>query len=73
MMFDSTRSPYNDSAMNQLQANATDAEINETQNTLDFLSNGFKVRGNGGNTNGSAPKLYMAFAENPFSLPTTAR
>ena len=59
--------------MSQLTANTTDIEIQEPQNSLDFLSNGFKIRGNGGNINGEAPKLYAAFAENPFQAPVTAR
>ena len=45
----------------------------------DFLSNGFKHRGNNdGNSNGSGEAyIYMAFAENPFTtstgIPATAR
>ena len=74
MVFDSTRNTTNnDNGLDQMQANTPDAEINEAQNNLDFLSNGFKIRGSGGNINGSAPKLYVAFAENPFQSPTTAR
>ena len=74
MLFDSTRSPYNnDVGMSQLTSNTTDIEIQEPQNNIDILSNGFKIRGNGGNSNGGAAKLYAAFAENPFSYPVTAR
>ena len=38
-----------------------------TENSMDFLSNGFKLRtsGNGHNTSGDT-YLYMAFAQNPF-------
>jgi Tfp pilus assembly protein FimT len=60
--------------------NLSNAETTGTsgQNRFDFLSNGFKIRGNGGaiNTNGST-HIYMAFAEHPFvsskGVPTTAR
>jgi len=59
-----------------LQANSDSADA--TENSMDFLSNGFKIRtsGNGHNTN-SGTYLYMAFAEHPFvsskGIPVTAR
>ena len=59
-----------------LQANSDSADA--TENSMDFLSNGFKIRtsGNGHNTN-SGTYLYMAFAEHPFvsseGVPVTAR
>jgi len=38
-----------------------------TTNILDFTSNGFKIRGNGGSYNtSSATHIFAAFAENPF-------
>ena len=46
---------------------------------MDLLSNGFKHRGVGGDTNVSGDEyIYMAFAESPFvtgasAIPTTAR
>ena len=45
---------------------------------MDFVSNGFKLRGSSGGTNPSGQTMiYMAFAENPFvtstGIPTTAR
>jgi hypothetical protein len=62
-----------------LYANAGDAEV-DTGGAyfLDFLSNGFKLRGTGADINASGGTyIYMAFAENPFvtstSIPTTAR
>ena len=62
-----------------LYANANDAEV-DTGGAyfLDFLSNGFKLRGTGADINASGGTyIYMAFAENPFvsstSIPTTAR
>ena len=59
-----------------LQANLDSADA--TENSMDFLSNGFKIRtsGNGHNTSGGT-YIYMAFAERPFvsskGVPTTAR
>jgi hypothetical protein len=57
------------------------ADLNVTETTqegLDFLSNGFKLRTTSTGTNASgASYIYMAFAENPFvsskGMPTTAR
>ena len=57
----------------KLAANGSEAEndlatIGDTsQNTLDFLSNGFKCRTSNAGTNASSGTyLYMAFAESPF-------
>ena len=52
--------------------------VTETGNTVDFLSNGFKVRNTGGSWNSSGNSyIYMAFAEHPFvsseGVPCTAR
>ena len=61
----------------RLEANTNVAEADMGQG-YDFLSNGIKVRHNGGEINGSANNfIYMAFAEHPFvsstGAPTTAR
>ena len=59
-----------------LQANSDSADA--TENSMDFLSNGFKIRtsGNGHNTS-SGTYIYIAFAEHPFvsskGVPVTAR
>ena len=59
-----------------LQANSNSADA--TENSMDFLSNGFKIRtsGNGHNTS-NGTYIYMAFAEHPFvsskGVPVTAR
>jgi len=50
----------------------------ETSDSLDFLSNGFKMRVNSGARNATGTTyIYMAFAENPFvtstGVPATAR
>jgi len=61
-----------------LLANGTDAEGAVSGKSVDFLSNGFKIRGNDNEMNDNADKhVYMAFAESPFvsseGVPTTAR
>ena len=60
----------------ELKPNDSGAET--TNNYIDFLSNGFKLRNGFGNWNGSGtPYIYMAFAENPLvgtnNIPATAR
>jgi hypothetical protein len=63
-MVDSTRNPYN-LANYWLQANTDEAE--QTDGFIDFLSNGYKIRGTGAGTNASGSNyIYMAWAENPF-------
>lgn len=55
-----------------LKPNAADAETatSTTENAVDFLSNGFKLRNNAAsvafNNSSGQTFLYMAFAENPF-------
>jgi hypothetical protein len=65
-MHDDKRSPYNVTEAT-LYANAADAEVNPSTEDIDFLSNGFKMRGTtiARNSSGST-YIYMAFAENPF-------
>jgi hypothetical protein len=58
--------------------NSSGTESTNTDRQFDFLSNGIKMRGTHGSTNGSGSTyIYMAFAENPFvsskGIPTTAR
>jgi hypothetical protein len=69
VLIDTKRSPYNVSA-NKLYPNASDAENSTTtDNSLDILSNGFKLRGDAATndaTNGLNTMIYMAFAEFPF-------
>ena len=74
-MFDSKREGYNVDN-DGLQANLSNAEA--TDDDLDILSNGFKLRGSGNDLNGSGSTyIYMAFAESPFvtstGVPATAR
>jgi len=64
-ILDTSINSYNE-ARTSLQANSSAAEVTDT-NFLDILSNGFKLRTNGGAVNGSgATLIYAAFAENPF-------
>ena len=77
-MYDTQRDPFN-VANHRLQPNSSAAEsILTSDNNLDFLSNGFKLRQTNGGMNASAAAyIYMAFAENPFggdgAAPVTAR
>ena len=66
-MHDTSRSPYN-ASVNSLRANGANAEdTSGAGDTIDFLSNGFKVRAAGTDINDSGNVyIYMAFAENPF-------
>ena len=66
-LIDSERSPHN-VANAVLYPNSSAAESNPlTAANTDFLSNGIKIRGAGGNTNDSGlTYIYMAFAEQPF-------
>ena len=63
-MFDSKRSDYNTKG-NYLTPDSTGGE--GATLSLDFLSNGFKIRTNNDGINGvGSPHIYMAFAEAPF-------
>ena len=73
-MFDNKRPGFN-VIDDILYPNQTDAE--GTQDSLDFLSNGFKLRVTGNDRNQSGSTLiYAAFAESPFvnsnGVPTNA-
>lgn len=65
---DSARDPFNVVAL-ALLPNTAGAELTQTSTNsiIDFVSNGFKLRGTGADSNASAGTyIYMAFAENPF-------
>jgi hypothetical protein len=62
----------------RLEANNSDAEVTGAADSIDMLSNGFKLRHTSSSFNASgATYIYMAFAENPFvtstGIPATAR
>ena len=76
-MYDNKRSTFN-TADDVLLANANIAEGAVSGKAIDFLSNGFKLRGSDNETNNNGDShFYMAFAENPLvatnGLPTTAK
>ena len=63
---DSKRPAYNQNDI-FIKANTSDAESTNTILAMDFLSNGFKVRGTAGDMNGDGTEIfYMAFAEAPL-------
>ena len=80
-VIDATRSPINPATAG-ITVDNSQAEFTN-QFTIDFLSNGFKIRnsnsGYGASTNSTShdPYYYMAFAEHPFvgdgTNPVTAR
>lgn len=77
-IFDNKRDGYNIDYMPRLKADTVDAETANSGASMDFVSNGFKIRTDqtGANQSGGT-YIYMAFAENPFTtstgIPTTAR
>ena len=71
---DSARNTFNVVDL-KLAANSSVQENNvatigdTSQNTLDYLSNGFKCRtGNAGTNVSNGTYIYAAFAEHPFAL-----
>jgi hypothetical protein len=78
-VWDTTRDPNND-CFHHLIPDANNSENTNSghSNQIDIVSNGFKLRRNGGNTNANnANYIYCCFAENPFggenAPPATAR
>ena len=81
-MFDVKRNPFNVRNLKlgaNLSVGDNGSDLGTTsQNNIDILSNGFKMRTGNTDTNVSGDTyIYMAFAENPFvtstGIPTTAR
>ena len=65
-MWDNKRIPYN-VITTSLAADTTAADNTGTAQYIDFLSNGFKIRGSDTATNGDGTLyIFMAFAESPF-------
>jgi hypothetical protein len=67
-MFDTTRSTYNATA-NNVWANQSYAENSTVIPNIipiDILSNGFKLRTDSSEVNGTGTYIYAAFAESPF-------
>jgi hypothetical protein len=60
------------------RANAETTNIGSLYPNMDYVSNGFKIRGSGNVSNGSGQTyIYLAFASSPLvgsdGVPTTAR
>ena len=77
-MFDNKRQNSFNVVNGMLRPSATSVELDDSSVYVDFLSNGFKWRGNNaGNNTSNGSYIYMAFAESPFvtskGIPTTAR
>ena len=75
-LFDSTRNSFN-VTNSRLKVDGNEAESSNID-TLDIISNGFKLRDTNAAWNGSGTTyIYMCFAESPFTtstgIPTTAR
>jgi|TARA_Y100000033_G_scaffold3246_1_gene2812 hypothetical protein len=65
-ILDNARNTFN-AADKLLFPNLADNEATTTTNKVDLISNGFKLRGAGGNTNASGGTyVYAAFAEHPL-------
>ena len=78
-MWDNKRSPYNEMILYLEPDYYWTEQTGSTDHQVDFLSNGFKLRESGNETNGAGlgPYIYMAFAEAPFvnsnGVPCNAR
>ena len=74
-LWDNKREPFNVND-NILRTDTNSSETSSTSYAVDFISNGFKLRGTDGKINGSGSTyIYMAFAEEPLvgDNPATAR
>lgn len=68
IMWDNKRNPSNETNL-YLIADDSAAEVTAGNPKVDFLSNGFKIRGASGSTNtSSSTHIYMAFAETPSAF-----
>ena len=66
VVHDTSMTPYNVSTIH-LRPNSSSGDDTGTGEYIDILSNGFKIRGTGGNVNTSSDSyVYAAFAESPF-------
>ncbi len=71
-MVDNKRNPLNH-RQNVLFPNLTNAEIDSTDDAVDFLTNGFKISNDDSSWNANADNfLYIAFAADASSAPTLA-
>jgi hypothetical protein len=65
-IFDNKRAAAFNQIAVRIEADNSDAENATSGCIIDFLSNGFKFRGNFDNINAASLGIYMAFAEAPF-------
>jgi len=69
-MWDNKRSLYN-VTVPSLAANSSAADNSGTAQYIDFLSNGFKIRGNDTETNSDGSTyIFSAWADTPFKTAT---
>ncbi|BAQ93624.1 lectin domain containing protein [uncultured Mediterranean phage uvMED] len=66
-VFDSERDKANP-VRHQLYWNDSSSEYSGSPDRMDFLSNGFSIKSGTSDPNSTGTYIYMAFAENPFSL-----
>lgn len=75
-IFDNKRDPHNVGG-NSLRANSSQTVSDFGTFAIDFLSNGFKLRGTNTHNDSGGTYIYMAFAEQPLvgtnNIPSTAR
>ena len=70
LMFDSARNTYN-LADDYIILNTGAGAVSDSSRAVDFVSNGFKVRGDSSFHNSSSyDMIYVAFAESPFKYAT---
>ena len=68
----STSNPSSNDSTSQLHWNRSIAGVNTSAHKIDFLSNGFKLRGSGGlNNTSGATYIYMCWADVPFKYNNT--
>tara|TARA_R100000278_G_scaffold55638_1_gene46213 strand:+ start:674 stop:3106 length:2433 start_codon:yes stop_codon:yes gene_type:complete len=64
-IYDNKRDPNNPNSI-YLRAQVANGDTNNTSNSIDFLSNGFKMRGSGEPNASGIDYVYFAFAELPY-------
>jgi len=70
-MWDNKRDSYNPVGVNSMWADAVNGDTDHSSYYIDFLSNGFKLRGTNAGSNASGGTImYMAWAEAPLSYST---
>ena len=71
LVWDIQQSPINP-MQKTISTHNNSAQVDNSNRSIDFLSNGFKIRtsNSNANTNDSDGILFMAFAENPFKYAT---